>query len=137
KEHAELKPLMIKAKVAEFLELVDMPDAGEKYPSELSGGMRKRVALARAMILGSKVLLCDEPTSGLDPIRSHDISQLIQRLSKKMGCTTVVTSHDVRNSFSIADRSLVLNKGRIAAIGSEDDLRRSTDAFVKEFLNQG
>jgi phospholipid/cholesterol/gamma-HCH transport system ATP-binding protein len=110
REHTKMKPAEIQAKVAEFLEHVDMKGTGEKYPSQLSGGMRKRAGLARAMILGTRVLLCDEPTSGLDPIRSRDISLLIRGLSKKLGCTTVVTTHDVRNAFRTADRALVLKR---------------------------
>lgn len=134
REHTRLKSAEIKVKVGEFLRHVDMSDAGEKYPSELSGGMRKRAALARAMIMGTRVLLCDEPTSGLDPIRSRDISLLIRDLSKKLGCTTVVTTHDTVNAFRTADRAVVLNHGRIVASGTRDDLRRSADPFVKEFM---
>ena len=134
REHTRLKPAQIRGKVAEFLAMVDMKDAGPKYPAQLSGGMRKRAALARAMVTGPKVLLCDEPTSGLDPIRSRDISRLIRTLSKKLGCTTVITTHDVRNAFLCADRAVVLKAGRVVAEGVEQDLRASTDPFVKEFL---
>ena len=134
REHGELKSAAIKARVHEFLMMVDMADAGAKYPAELSGGMKKRAALARAMVTGSKVLLCDEPTSGLDPIRSRDISSLIRDLSKKLGCTTVITSHDVKNALRYADRVMVLHEGRIVAEGVEQELRASTDPFVKEFL---
>ena len=122
-------------KVASFLAMVDMSGAGGKYPSQLSGGMRKRAALARALVMGPKVLLCDEPTSGLDPVRSADISRLIRDLSRRHGCTTVITSHDVRNSFRTADRAVILNKGRIAASGREEDLRQLADPFVREFLD--
>jgi phospholipid/cholesterol/gamma-HCH transport system ATP-binding protein len=135
REHTKQRGADIKAKVAEFLRLVDLPDAGDKYPSQLSGGMRKRAALARAMIMGTKVLLCDEPTSGLDPIRSRDISLLIRDLSKKLGCTVVVTTHDIVNAFRVADRAVVLDQGRIVADGKEADLRRSKDLFVQEFLS--
>lgn len=134
REHTSFKAEEIRQRVEEHLKDVDMVGAGDKYPSELSGGMRKRVALARALIMDTKVLLCDEPTSGLDPVRSRDISVLIRDLAKKKQTTTVVTSHDVRNSFLIADRLFVLNQGCIAAQGREEDLRRSTDPFVKEFL---
>ena len=134
REHGGLKAAEIKSKVREFLEMVDMADAGMKYPSQLSGGMRKRAALARAMVTGSKVLLCDEPTSGLDPIRSRDISFLIKGLSKKLGCTTVITTHDVKNAFRCADRAMVLHEGRIVIDGVEQKLRAFTDPFVKEFL---
>lgn len=135
REHTQMRKADIKAKVEEFLDLVDMPGVGEKYPSELSGGMRKRAALARAMIMGTKVLLCDEPTSGLDPIRSRDISVLIRGLSKKLGCTVVVTTHDIVNAFRVADRAVVLDHGRIVADGKEEDLRRSQNPFVQEFLS--
>ncbi|MBF0619434.1 MAG: ATP-binding cassette domain-containing protein [Candidatus Omnitrophica bacterium] len=135
KEHARMRPAAIKAKVDEFLDLIDMNGAGEKYPAELSGGMKKRVALARAMISGPKVLLCDEPTSGLDPIRSRDISGLIRDLSKKLGCTTIMTSHDIEHSFMVADRLVVLNNGRIVIDGTKEALRGSADPFVREFLN--
>jgi phospholipid/cholesterol/gamma-HCH transport system ATP-binding protein len=133
-EYKQISPSAIKAKVRDFLAMVDMADAGMKYPSELSGGMRKRAALARAMVTGSKVLLCDEPTSGLDPIRSRDISALIRGLSKKLGCTTVITTHDVKNAFACADRAMVLHEGHIVAQGVEKELRVSADPFVKEFL---
>jgi phospholipid/cholesterol/gamma-HCH transport system ATP-binding protein len=135
REHTPLKTQEIDARVEEYLKDVDMAGSGAKYPAELSGGMRKRVALARALIMDTKVLLCDEPTSGLDPIRSHDISLLIRDPAKKKKTTTVVTSHDIKNSFLIADRLFVLNQGRIAAQGREEDLRRSTDPLVKEFLS--
>jgi phospholipid/cholesterol/gamma-HCH transport system ATP-binding protein len=114
--------------------MVDMKEAANKYPSELSGGMRKRAALARALIMDAKVLLCDEPTSGLDPIRSRDIALLIHDLSKKMGTTTLMTSHDIHNTFRVSERVFVLNNGRIAVQGTGADLRNSGDEFVKEFL---
>jgi phospholipid/cholesterol/gamma-HCH transport system ATP-binding protein len=134
KEHTQLKPAQVKDKVREFLGMVDMGDAGGKYPSQLSGGMRKRAGLARAMVMGPSVLLCDEPTSGLDPVRSRDISSLIRALSKKLGCTTVITTHDVKNVFLCADRAMVLHAGRIVAQGVQEELRASMDPFVKEFL---
>jgi phospholipid/cholesterol/gamma-HCH transport system ATP-binding protein len=134
REHGWRKADDIAGRVAEFLGLVDMAKAADKYPAELSGGMRKRVALARAMVLGSKVLLCDEPTSGLDPVRSRDISLLIRDLSRKLGCTTVITTHDVRNAFRIADRAVVLHEGKIAGEGSEAVLRLSPAPFIREFL---
>ena len=81
-----------------------------------------------------KVLLCDEPTSGLDPIRSRDISLLIRDLSKKLGCTTVITTHDVKNAFTYADRAVVLYSGRVVAQGVEKELRSLINPFVKEFL---
>ncbi len=135
REHTDYTEEQIKARVDEVLALVDLPDAGSKLPSELSGGMKKRVGLARAIVLGAKMLLCDEPTSGLDPIRSRDISDLIKHVSTKMNCTTVITSHDIPNSFRIADRLLLLNEGRIAALGKKEELLAHQDPFVQEFLH--
>ena len=134
REHTALKPAEISTRVRRVLAMVDMADAGMKYPSELSGGMRKRAALARAIVAEPKVLLCDEPTSGLDPIRSRDISILIRDLSKKLGCTTVITTHDVKNAFSYTDRAAVLYAGRIVAQGVEKELRALINPVVKEFL---
>ena len=134
-EHTTLSKKGIAQKVKEMLRIVDLEGIEEKYPSELSGGMKKRVALGRAIILDSKILLCDEPTSGLDPIRSRDISDLIKNISKKMKCTTIITSHDIKNSFRIADRVVLISDGKIIASGSRNELEISADAFVKEFIS--
>ncbi len=134
KEHGQLSANDIRVKVDEHLKMVDLAGSFDKYPSELSGGMRKRAALARALVMNVKVLLCDEPTSGLDPIRSHDISLLIRDLSKKTGCTTMVTTHDVVNAFRIADRAFVLNGGKLVAQGTEKEIRSSQAPFVKDFF---
>ncbi len=133
-EHTQFSKKIIAQKVTEILEIVDLKGIEKVYPSELSGGMRKRVALARAIILDSKILFCDEPTSGLDPIRSRDISDLIHDASRKLNCTTVITSHDIRNSFRIADRVVLMHGGKITAQGTESELRKSQDPFVKDFL---
>lgn len=134
REHTSLGREKIEEKVREILKLIGLEGAGEKYPPQLSGGMRKRVALARAVILGSKVLFCDEPTSGLDPLRSRDISDLIRDVSRRLHCTTVVTSHDIPNAFRIADRAAVLQKGRIIAVGTPADLKNSGNLFIREFI---
>jgi len=133
-EHTQLKKPEIAAKVKEALSEVGLVEAGEKYPNQLSGGMNKRAALARAMILGSKILFCDEPTSGLDPVRSRDISDLIKKISKKYNSTTVITSHDIENSFRIADRLAIIKDGRIVAFGKKSELESSTNIEVKKFL---
>jgi len=134
REHTKLKPSEVAARVREVLKLVDLEGAEAKLPSELSGGMRKRVGLARAIVLGAKVLLCDEPTSGLDPIRSRDISDLICHVSQQIGATTVMSSHDVSNSFRIATRLIIINDSRIAAMGSPQEIKGSKEPFVREFL---
>ncbi len=133
-EHTEYDQKTIAQKVKSILEMVDLKGAEEKYPSQLSGGMKKRVGLARAIVLDSNILFCDEPTSGLDPIRSRDISDLIKDVSKKINCTTVVTSHDIENAFRIADRLVLIRHGKIVASGTPAQFKASSDAFVKEFI---
>jgi phospholipid/cholesterol/gamma-HCH transport system ATP-binding protein len=134
REHTKLKSAEITARVREVLKLVDLDGVESKLPAALSGGMKKRVGLARAIVLGAKVLLCDEPTSGLDPIRSRDISDLIRHVSLQIGSTTVITSHDVNNSFRIATRIIIINESHIAAIGTAQQLKDSQEPFVREFL---
>lgn len=134
REHTDFDRKTIAQKVRHILETVDLSGVEGKYPSELSGGMKKRVGLARSIILDSKILFCDEPTSGLDPIRSRDISDLIKNVSRTIKCTTVVTSHDMANAFRIADRLALVRKGRIVAIGNQNDFESSTDSFVREFV---
>ena len=134
REHTKLKASEVALRVREVLKLVDLDDVETKFPDELSGGMKKRVGLARAIVLGAKVLLCDEPTSGLDPIRNRDISDLIRHVSQQIGSTTVMTSHDVNNSFRIASRLLIINECHIAAMGTAQQLKESQEPFVREFL---
>lgn len=135
REHTAFDGKVIREKVRNILKLIGLEGIEEKYPAELSGGMKKRVALARAVILGSKILFCDEPTSGLDPLRSRDISDLIRDVARKLRCTTVVTSHDIQNSLRIADRLALLQNGRIAAVGTPSEFRASSNVFVKEFIS--
>jgi len=134
REHTKMKPSEVAHRVREVLKLVDLEGVESKFPGELSGGMKKRVGLARAIVLGAKVLLCDEPTSGLDPIRSHDISDLIRHVSQQIGSTTVMTSHDVNNSFRIASRLMIINGAHIEAMGTAEQLKASQSPFVREFL---
>ncbi len=135
REHTRMTLKEIWKKVDGLLELVGLDHAMHKLPSELSGGMNKRAALARAVVLDSKILLCDEPTSGLDPIRSEDISDLIKRVSRHIGSTTVMTSHDMHNAFRIADRLILLKDAHILAEGTPEDFYKSNDEFVQRFLN--
>lgn len=134
REHTDLDEATIVQKVENILKIVDLEGIENRYPSELSGGMKKRVGLARSIIMDSKIIFCDEPTSGLDPIRSRDISNLIKNVSRRLGCTTVITSHDIDNSFRIADRLVLLQEGRIIAEGTADQVRASSNSFVKEFI---
>lgn len=134
-EHTNLSESEIDKMVKDILKLVDLEGVENKFPVQLSGGMKKRAALARAIVLNSKILFCDEPTSGLDPILSQDISDLIKSISRKFQCTTVITSHDIRNSFRIADRVIIIHEGRLAAAGTPAELKSLDNAFVKEFIN--
>lgn len=134
REHTDWPEEKITERVHEVLGMVDLENVDEKIPSELSGGMKKRVGLARAIVLGARILLCDEPTSGLDPIRSRDISTLIRNVARKINAATLITSHDIDNSFRVADKLILLNDGRIAAIGSVDQVKASDDQFVKDFI---
>ncbi|VAX37629.1 Phospholipid ABC transporter ATP-binding protein MlaF [hydrothermal vent metagenome] len=135
KEHTRFDRITIQTKVKAVLKTVDLEGVGHKYPAELSGGMKKRVGLARAIILDSKILFCDEPTSGLDPIRSRDISDLIRSVAKQKGSTTVITSHDMANSFRIADRLVLIKEGKIVLDGTKEDFEKSKNGFVKEFIS--
>jgi phospholipid/cholesterol/gamma-HCH transport system ATP-binding protein len=135
KEHTQLSRKDVVDKVNSILKTVGLDHATEKFPSELSGGMRKRAALARSVILDSKIICCDEPTSGLDPIKSRDITDLITQISRQINSTTIVTSHDMTNALRMADRVVLVKEGRIVATGRPDDLRLSTDPFVQAFLD--
>ncbi|MBF0384942.1 MAG: ATP-binding cassette domain-containing protein [Candidatus Omnitrophica bacterium] len=135
REHTPLKRKEIVDKVKKVLSLVGLEGVESKFPSELSGGMKKRVGLARAIILDSQILFCDEPTSGLDPIRSRDISNLIQNASRKLSCTTVITSHDITNALRIADRIMIIKEGKIAGLGKPSEIKSSPNAFIREFIS--
>ena len=121
--------------VRDKLELVGLTAAIDKYPSELSGGMRKRAGLARAIANNPDVLLYDEPTTGLDPITSDMIDELIVELREKLKVTSIAVTHDMKSAFKIADRIVMLYQGSVVFDGSPDDVRTTTDAIVKQFVN--
>ena len=104
-------------------------------PSELSGGMARRVALARAIALDPPILMCDEPFAGLDPISLGTVAGLLRRLTKSLGLTTLLVTHDVEETFEIADYVYFIANGKIGAQGTPDELSRSTDPFVRQFLD--
>jgi phospholipid/cholesterol/gamma-HCH transport system ATP-binding protein len=124
----------IAQKVAEVLEMVDLPDTQDKWPSELSGGMRKRVGLARAIIYEPQVVLYDEPTTGLDPIVSDSIDHLMLRVRDHLDVTTVVVTHDMRSARRLGQRILMLHDKRIYATGTADEIFASTDPIVRRFI---
>lgn len=125
----------IKIKVEERLFQVGLAGGGDKFPSELSGGMRKRAALARALVSDPEILLFDEPTTGLDPIRVHAIHRLIQDLHGLLGFTAVIVSHEIPEVFSIATHIAMLHGGKIIESGSPSDLQASDDPVVRQFLS--
>lgn len=120
--------------VAEKLKAIGLPGIEKKMPWELSGGMRKRVGLARALALDPEIVLFDEPTSGLDPVKSALINELLVELQEQMKCTFIVISHDVASSFRIAHQVGVLYKGRLLAYGPKDEVRESKDPAIRQFL---
>ena len=124
----------IRQKVAEVLEMVDLPGTEDKKPSELSGGMKKRVGLARAIIYQPQIVLYDEPTTGLDPIVSDSIDQLILRVRDRLDVTTVVVTHDMRSTRRLGQRILMLHDQRIYAAGTPDEIFNSQDPVVRRFI---
>jgi phospholipid/cholesterol/gamma-HCH transport system ATP-binding protein len=126
-----------RTRVAECLRLVNLAaETGEKYPAQLSGGMRKRVGIARAIAGQPKYLLYDEPTSGLDPVNSDIIDNLVKRLADELGVTSIMVTHDVRGAFRVADRLALLTGGKIVQQGTPQDFLASNDPQVKEFLER-
>jgi phospholipid/cholesterol/gamma-HCH transport system ATP-binding protein len=121
-------------KVKEKLAVVDLHDVEQKYPAELSGGMRKRVGLARAIIRDPKIVLYDEPTTGLDPITTESVDEMIIHARERLRVTSVVISHDIGSAFHIGDRVAVINEGRIVEEGTPAELRKTQEPFTRQFL---
>ena len=132
--HTTLGAAERKAKARELLASVGMEKAWQKMPSEISGGMQKRVGLARALALDPTVVLLDEPTAGLDPITSEEIGELISQLQKQRHMTSVVVTHDIHGARQIADRLVMVNEGNILIEGTFAELQKSKDPFVVQFL---
>jgi len=122
---------LVKAKLA----MVGLDGFQNYYPARLSGGQRKRVALARAIALNPEVILYDEPTTGLDPIRSDIINELILKLERELGVTTVVVTHDMKSAYKVADRIIMLHNGRVIADGNADYIRNHPHPVVQQFIN--
>jgi len=134
KEKTKLSRWEIHERVEEALEDVGLRGMEDKYPAEISGGMKKRVALARALITEPKIVLFDEPTTGLDPILLHAIHKLITDTHKKYGFTGVMISHDIPEIFHVVDRIAFLYKGTIEVVGTPKEIRASTDPVVRQFI---
>jgi phospholipid/cholesterol/gamma-HCH transport system ATP-binding protein len=137
RRHGNTKPEDQKRHAQELLTSVGMSQDLEKFPSQISGGMQKRVGLARALALDPEILLFDEPTAGLDPITAGEIGKLIVDLKKKRSLTAVVVTHDIRGARTFADRVLLLDKGKIVAEGTFAELQNRQEDFVKQFLADG
>jgi phospholipid/cholesterol/gamma-HCH transport system ATP-binding protein len=134
REHTEMGEEEIARAVREKLELVNLPGTEQLMPVDLSGGMRKRVGLARSIVLNPQVILYDEPTTGLDPITSQKINELIVDLQSKLNVTSIVVTHDIQSAFSVGDRIAFLNQGVFEWVGTMDDARDADHPILREFL---
>jgi phospholipid/cholesterol/gamma-HCH transport system ATP-binding protein len=136
REHTKLGDEEVAERVKEKLQFVDLdPDrVMEQFPSELSGGMRKRVGIARGLANNPEIMLYDEPTSGLDPLTTGTITRLIMKLQRELGVTSIVVSHDIRSSFRMATKVALLNNRRIAYFGTPEDMMASDDKYIQDFL---
>lgn len=127
-------PKEIARRVQEALELVDLPSAGETSPIELSGGMRKRVGIARAIAHRPKYMLYDEPTTGLDPVTAAVIDELMVRMQKQLGVTSIVITHDMRSAYFVGTRIAMLFEGRVRQVGTVEEIKHSEDPVVRQFI---
>ncbi len=135
-EHTKMTKAEIKERVQEILHRLGLKDVEGKYPAELSGGMKKRVALARAVALEPKVIIFDEPTTGLDPVMCDIIDNLIIKTRDELGITCIVITHDIQSTFKIADKIAMLYGGRIIEEGTPDEFRNTSNEVVLQFLHR-
>ncbi|MDW8434362.1 MAG: ATP-binding cassette domain-containing protein [Aquificaceae bacterium] len=137
-EHGDFKEKELRDMTLKYLSMVGLSEKHlDLYPSELSGGMKKRVGIARAIATEPKLVIYDEPTSGLDPITSRLIDELIVDLRNRTGSTAIVVSHDMVSAFSISNRILVISEGQVVQIGTKEEILNSDIPFVQEFLKKG
>lgn len=134
REAGERNREVIEKKIAEILEVIELEGQQKKMPVNLSGGMKKRVGLARAIINRPSCILYDEPTSGLDPVVSDSINRLIRRLQKRFRVTSVVVTHDMKSAFEVGDHIAYLHEGRIYFYGTPEEIQASTDPLIQDFL---
>ena len=135
REHTDLDDETIDLMVQIYLQLVGLREHIDKLPAELSGGMKKRGGLARALMMQPRILFYDEPTAGLDPVSTAQIDELIMNLKNKMGATSVVVTHDMQSAFKLADRLALLFDGKFAAVGSVEEFRTTTNPLVRQFVD--
>jgi phospholipid/cholesterol/gamma-HCH transport system ATP-binding protein len=124
----------ITERVDEALELVDLPNVANRFPAEMSGGMRKRVGIARAIALRPKYLLYDEPTTGLDPVTSAVIDELMIRMRDRLGVTSIVITHDMRSAYRVGTRIAMLYDGQVRTVGTVAEIQHTTDPVVRQFI---
>jgi phospholipid/cholesterol/gamma-HCH transport system ATP-binding protein len=134
-EHTDLDDEHITARVKECLRLVGLEGVEEKMPAELSGGMKKRVAIARAIALNPKIILYDEPTAGLDPVVASSINKLIKELKEKTGATSIVVTHDMKSAYEVGDRITMLYQGQFIEVGTPDEIMNTHNPVVRQFIN--
>jgi phospholipid/cholesterol/gamma-HCH transport system ATP-binding protein len=134
KRDPSLTPLQISKRVTESLELVDLPDVENRFPAELSGGMRKRVGIARGIARKPKYILYDEPTTGLDPVTAAVIDDLMIRMREVLGVTSIVITHDMRSAYSVGSRIAMLYEGKVRQVGTVDEIKQTTDPVVRQFI---
>ncbi len=134
RQHTDKSNEEIQGIVTQMLDLVGLPGTQDLYPAELSGGMKKRVGLARAIAVKPEIVLYDEPTAGLDPIMSRNISRLIKKTQEQLHVTSVLVTHDMQSAFYAADRVAMLYEGHIVAIGTAEEMKNSTNPIVKAFI---
>lgn len=134
RQHTDKSDEEIQDIVTQMLDLVGLPGTQDLYPAELSGGMKKRVGLARAIAVNPEIVLYDEPTVGLDPIMSRNISRLIKKTQEQLHVTSVLVTHDMQSAFYAADRVAMLYEGHIVAIGTAEEMKNSTNPIVKAFI---
>lgn len=134
RQHTDKSNEEIQGIVTQMLDLVGLPGTQNLYPAELSGGMKKRVGLARAIAVNPEIVLYDEPTAGLDPIMSRNISRLIKKTQEQLHVTSVLVTHDMQSAFYAADRVAMLYEGHIVAIGTAEEMKNSINPIVKAFI---
>ncbi len=134
REHERLPEAEIRRRVQEKLDLVSLGDAAHKMPSEISGGMKKRAGLARAIVRSPEIILYDEPTAGLDPVIGSTINDLILDMQKKLGVTSILVTHDMSSAFRVSNRIAMLLKGNIIKLGTPAEFRACDDPLVKQFI---
>lgn len=134
RKQGKLTEAEITARVAEALDLVDLPNTEARYPAELSGGMRKRVGIARAIALRPKYILYDEPTTGLDPVTSAVIDELMVRMRDRLGVTGIVITHDMRSAYRVGTRIAMLYEGKVRQVGTVEEIKNTKDPVVRQFI---